>query len=234
MIKPYRIINAHELNTLTTKYANLIENWSTTYSLHPLTASLSLPPKAYSTHNMLTVYSDNTAVALIDKHYIAAINHILFSEDQACFNAASEELLLILLSELFNKQPIIIKESTTPNWFYPGSTSLILTLNSVQTQIKLVLNPEWIYEQLPQNTAEKKALNSLDEALGKQALTIKVELNPINLSVKQLTTMRVGDVISLDHPLTSPLKITQNKHLLAEAELGLSSHHKSILLKRSS
>lgn len=234
MIKPYRLINALELTTLTTQCANLIEDWSSTYSLHPLAANLTLPPKGYTALKMLSVCDENTTLALIDKDHIIAINHILFGEDQSCFNVTSEELLLILLSELFKKQSINIKESVSHNWFYPGSTCLILTLNAAQTQIKLVLNPEWVYEQLPQKRADKKTLSSLDGALGQQPLTIKVELNPINLSVKQLTTLQIGDVISLDHPLTTPLKITQNKQLLAEAELGLSSHHKSILLKRSS
>jgi flagellar motor switch/type III secretory pathway protein FliN len=100
-------------------------------------------------------------------------------------------------------------------------------------QITLVLNPDWVYEQLPKSNALKTVISPIDETLKRQKLTLNVELNPINLPVSQLVGLQVGDVIVLNHPLTTPIRVTKNKQVIAQAELGSSLNQKSILLRTS-
>lgn len=233
MMKPFRLINAHELETIRQQFTQIINDWNATYSLYPLTLSLESLPKNYVLLDGVMIYSALTPLALLDKAYVKSLNHCLFGEDAPCYDSTSEALLLILSDQLFKKQSCTLKEAPIPNWSYPGSTGLILTLKTQTHQITLTLNPDWVYEQLPKNKALKTALSPIDETLGEEKITLSVDLNPINLPVNQLTSLQVGDVIVLSHPLSTPIRVTKNKQMIAQAELGLSSNQKSILLRTS-
>lgn len=233
MMKPYRLINTLELETLTQHFTKVIDLWNSTYSLYPLTLSLSLPPKNYVILDKVMVYSALTPLALVDTQYIKPMNQLLFGEDAPCYSPTSEALFLVLLEQLFKKQPCCLRQSPLPNWCYPGSTCLILTLKAHTQQITLVLSPDWVYEQLPKSDALKTVLSPIDETLGREKVTFNIELNPINLPVSQLVSLQVGDVIELSHLLTAYVHVTKNKQVIAQGELGLSSNQKSIQLRTS-
>ncbi len=237
MIKPYRLINSFEMDQLNRHFSQVIQSWSHEYARTPLMMNLEAPADNYSINNGFHILAEQTPLAIIEEHYIGLFNQILFGENKPGFNSVSQELMLILLNQLFKVEHCFIEEGVvqpSPNWFYRGSTCLILTLSINQNNIAIILNPDWVYQCLSPNKTVKNNLCSLDEALAEQTLTLNLELLPLNISVKQLLNIQPGDVIVSDHPITTPLSLTRNNQVLAQAELGQSSHYKSILLKRSS
>lgn len=55
-----------------------------------------------------------------------------------------------------------------------------------------------------QSAVTPGALSSVTDALSPKALPVRIELNPVSLSLGQLQTLAVGDVITLDHRLDEP------------------------------
>ena len=56
-------------------------------------------------------------------------------------------------------------------------------------------------------TVRDAALLPLGQALGEQRLAVRVELQPVDLSLGQLQDLRLGDVVALDHALDQPLRV---------------------------
>jgi flagellar motor switch/type III secretory pathway protein FliN len=196
---------------------------------------LSLLPKEYPLQNALKLQDADRELALIEDNYLKVINKALFNRDQSCFHAASQKLVLRLLNALCKNEQGMLQSNMDeiPDWFYAGSTSLLLKLSSAQSHFNVILSPNWVYQQLPQQTVPA-SLDSLDEAVAQQQVKLNLELLPSKLSVKNLATMQVGDILTTNHPLNTPLNLTRNNELLAHADLGHSAQHKSIILKRSS
>ncbi|MCL9682640.1 FliM/FliN family flagellar motor C-terminal domain-containing protein [Legionella maioricensis] len=236
MIKPYRLINSFEMGQLNQHFTQVIRSWSNEYARTPLIMNLAPPPDNYSINNGLHILTEKDPLAIIEKHYIGIFNQILFGENEPCFNSVSQELMYILLYQLFKVEHCVIEEvvQPSPNWFYRGSTCLILTLSINQNNVTIILNPDWVYQCLSPNETLKNNLCPLDEALAEQTLALNLELLPLNISIKQLLNIQAGDVIVTEHPITTPLRLTRNNQVLAQTELGQSSHYKSILLKRFS
>lgn len=234
MIKPYRLINSFELQQLNKHYSELIDSWTTEYCVHEMTVDLKIPPKNTLIEDVLIILSNNKPLAFIDKHYLSCINYSLFGEDHKDFNPCSSDIFSILINKLFGTEQMSIEEAAhpIPNWLYPGSTCLALTLTCNEQHVKLVLNPEWVYQQLPSLTSQKSVLNSFDKALETRTLRLNIELNPINISLNHLITLQVGDVLSTDHLIGDPVQVKQANQLIAHAELGQFSSQKSISLKR--
>lgn len=237
MIKPFRLINTLELNTLTSHFSPVLQHWSDEYAMASCTLQLTLPPENYSPANIVHIRSGDGALAMIEAHYSEVMNHILFGEHKSCFNSVSQELLLILLNDLFKVDNCIVEDNihkSPPNWFYKGSTCLLLTLSTEQNGVTIIINPDWVYQTFPLGKSVSTNFSSLDEALGDQLLNINLELLPFHLPINQLINIQVGDVIATDHSLATPLRVMQENQVLAHAELGQSAHYKSILLKRFS
>jgi flagellar motor switch/type III secretory pathway protein FliN len=236
MMKPYRLINATEIQELHQHFSEVLEQWNEEYSVVPFRLELKAIPKNFSTTNTLMIQEYDNDLGLIDDHYLSTINHALFAEDKPCFNTASQKLLLRLLNSFFKTEECHEAQSIqeAPDWFYAGSTCLLLTLSCGQEYLTLILSPHWVYQQLPEPHVVKNQLDSLSDALAEHKVNLYLELTPSPLSVKNLAGIQVGDVLSTNHLLTAPLKLTRGKELIAHAELGHSSHHKSIVIKRSS
>lgn len=236
MIKPYRLINSDELLEIAQFFEGELNGWNSTYSLIPLTMALTLPPKNYLTNEGFIINDKVELLASVDKNYIQVMNQVLFGVDKSCFNAASQELFLTLINQLFkiNQCSLHNAPSTTQDWFYRGSTSLLLTLSSNTNQMIIALSPAWVYRKLNRPYSIRNKPVSLDEAVAEQKLSLNIELYPVTLPLNQLVTLSPGDVIATDHPITSPCRLTQAEQLIAHAELGKSSPYKSIVLKRSS
>ena len=255
MMKPYRLINSQEMEELNQHFTQVIHDWNDEYALTPFDVYLAAPTKEYEVSQVLNIIANNQTVAIIEHHYLDLLNQILFGDNKPCFNSVSQELMLILLRKLFKLEQCSINEATAPipNWFYKGSTCLLLTLKITPqlsplqdieplttkeeltlNKLTIILNPEWVYQSLAPNKTIKNNLDSLDEAIADRELTLNLELRPLSLPINQLINIQIGDVIATDHPITTALRLTQNEQLIAEAQLGQSSLHKSIVLKRSS
>jgi flagellar motor switch/type III secretory pathway protein FliN len=246
MMRPYRLINFQEMNELKQHFSQVLQDWNHAYALTPFVCHLATLPKDYEVPQSLNIIADKQSLALIGEHYLALTNQILFGENKPCFNTASQELIRVLLSNLLKREQGTLNETKlpTPDWFYKGSTSLLLTLNnstspntgekSALNTITIILSPDWVYQSLPPNKLRENSCASLDEALADRVLNLNLELDPLRLPINQLLNIQIGDVIATDHPIKSALRLTQNEQLIAEAELGKSAFHKSIVLKRSS
>lgn len=98
----------------------------------------------------------------------------------------------------------------------------------------MILSPEWVYQQLVKNKLTHGHLGSLDKALEKHTLNVELTLAPITLSLKQLLAIQIGDVLTTDHSIHTPLSLVREKQILAKADLGQTTTYKSIFLERSS
>ncbi len=235
MIKPFRLISSSEMTELNTHFAQVINDWNQEYTMIPILINLEKPPHDYVLHDGFTIISEDNQLAVVEEHYLDVFNYILFGENNSCFNAISRELLLILLNRLLKTDECCITETQplTPNWFYRGSTCLFLTLSTNQNAVRIILSPEWVYQNLSPYQTIKHSLCSLDDVLAEETVNLDVTLLPVNLPIEQLLTIQVGDVLVTDHLLSDSLRVTHNDQVLALADLGQSTQQKSILLKRS-
>lgn len=235
MIKPFRLINSVELKMLEQHFSLLLLDWNKQYSLMPLTLKRVLPAKEYCSPQLKCVV-DHDPLALIDEHYLTLVNQALFGENSSCFNPASQELFCTLLNQFFKVNQCSIHHCSNeiPDWFYPGSTCLLLIISCNNTDFTLVLNPTWVYQNLPQKKRQGKMAHTFDEALSEQKINLNLELTPFSLPLQQLINLEVGDVLVTDHPITTSVRLMHKEKLLAQAELGQSLPCKSIVLKRSS
>lgn len=229
-MKPYRLINASEMQELHQHFSQVLQQWNDEYCVSPLSLHCVTTSKNYHAINAAMIPD----LALVEGDYLSVINQALFGNDKPCFNLASQKLWITLLNNLFKTEQCDLPQSIqeNPRWFYAGSTSLSLTLCCNENNFTLILNPDWVYQQLPESKVMQSELHSLNDALAEQTVSLCLELVPSTLSVKNITDIQVGDVLSTNHPLTSTLRVTRGNQLFAQAELGQSSQHKSILLKR--
>ncbi|MBL7479145.1 FliM/FliN family flagellar motor C-terminal domain-containing protein [Legionella bononiensis] len=236
MIKPYRLINAFELQELSRQCLRALESWNSLYTLHPVTMDLHVPPKEYSPGEGYSIKENESTLACIETHYLTVLNQALFGKDTPCFNSVSQELFTVFIHQLLKVNECAIDSETcsTHGWFYRGSTSLLLRISCCTTEFTIILHPNWVYQNLPQPNNKGTQTVSLDEALADQRLALNLELYPLTLPLHQLITLSVGDVIATDHPISASMSLTQNHQLVARADLGQSDHFKSIILKGSS
>ena len=81
--------------------------------------------------------------------------------------------------------------------------------------------------------AEPVELNALRESVAEQMVSIRAELTQVELSVGNLSTLKVGDVVDLAVPLNHNARLLANKdQLVAKGEIGLSSSKIAIRVKR--
>ncbi|MDP3270190.1 MAG: FliM/FliN family flagellar motor C-terminal domain-containing protein, partial [Legionella sp.] len=174
-------------------------------------------------------------LASMENNYLAALNQILFGDQDDHFNECSQHIFNQLLVEIFQTKECSIKQSAPAScdWIYPGSTSLLLGLKTNQTAIELLLHYQFVYALLPAiKSTRASPLNSLDNALENQNVTCQVILNPIKLLMSQLLNLHPGDVITTDHHHNSPLRL-RHKEDFAAVELRETEHQKSIIIKES-
>ncbi|WP_133135601.1 FliM/FliN family flagellar motor C-terminal domain-containing protein [Legionella rowbothamii] len=235
-MKPYRLINVVELHQLTQQFKQKLDAWNEEYCCTPIDLHLAMTPKNYHVEQASMLQGHNGVLGCLEGGYLNVLNHALFGSKQSSFDAASKDLLLKLLNKFFQLEECMLQayQGENPDWFYAGSTSVLLTFTCEQSNFTLIVNPDWVYQQLPASQRKAPPLSSLDEALAEQNIHLALELSSSNLSIKSLVGLQVGDVLSTKHPITEPLKVTRGKELFAEAELGQSASHKSIVLKRKS
>jgi flagellar motor switch/type III secretory pathway protein FliN len=184
----------------------------------------------------LMINTTQQTLGFVGTDYLELMNIAVFGKHAPCFNSASEALFKLFLHAMFQVEVCSLSPSDASAfpWFYPGSCGLILKLSCAEKECILGINPDWVYQNLPLNPANKSTLSSLDDALAEQSLSLEVHLDAVHLPLKQLLSIQVGDVITSDHPLSQPLVLCQQEKIIAHAELGQVKQHKSIVLKRLS
>lgn len=233
MTRPYRIINSLELAQLQQLFNQRITQWSTEYSINPLAISLMHPSKTHVQDTGLYLHTNQHSVAIVTTDYLDSLAHWLFGSNQPDYHNTTASLASLLFNQLFELDYSQIRSvDESPDWFYPGSTCLLLVISDGITQCTCTLAPYVVYELLPTHQHINN-LGSLDEALSSQTVALNIELTPLKVPIEQLLSLSPGDVLTTNHPLTAPLKLMQSTHLLSEAELGQSSNYKSIILKGS-
>lgn len=236
-MKPYRLINASELQQLTQQFTQILDAWNDEYCCIPLHLTLKTTSGNYPFAPEAMIYEGNTAVAGLEGNYASGCTLALFGVDKPCFYPASQELFLVILKQLLHFEECQIQTEThqpTVDWFYIGSPSLRLIINGEGIDFSLTLSPDWVHQHLPTTRLTATPLIAVDEALEEQSIRLAVELVSSSLSVKDLACMQVGDIFSTPHALGESLRLSYGKELVAQAELGQSAEHKSIVLKRTS
>jgi len=233
-MKPYRLINTSEMQLLSRHFTKAIQQWNDEYSVVPLNLQLTVPAKTYTITDRVMIHANNQLLATITGDHLSTLNQALFQQNKPCFNATSQKLIVLLVNKLLKTEGCTIakKMAQPPQWCYAGSTCLILTIGLDKNTFTVILSPDWVYQQLPKTRQDTKQLHCFEDALADQRITLNLELIPSTFSVLSLAKIQAGDVITSDHLMTTPLNLMQGNQIIAQAELGQSLQHKSIILKR--
>lgn len=213
--KPYRLINALELQSLQQDFDNTLQHWNKEHALFPLSCRLDLGPTKPS--------------QIINSHDISTIKHSLFGDESTCFDAIAEDLFTTLLNQLFGTQP----KAPVDDWFYPGSPALTLTLSCSDKTMQLYIDPQWVLNALPSHTYRKPSATPLQDALATQQIKLHVELTSLPLSLSEILRLQVGDVIKTDHPITEPAQLVQHDLPICSVDIGKFNSYKSIQIMRT-
>lgn len=239
-LKPFRLINCTELNTLKQRLNKNLQQWNEQYARFPLTCELSstaMPIDQFMFTSLLRS-EQQQPIALLLQHDISVISHSLFGNSDPCLYDISETLLLNLISTLLETSPLQLQKTiplTTDNeWFYNGSPSLLLTLHCDQHILHLALHHQWVLNTIPLAQTSTKPICPLNDALAEQVLQLNVVLDPLTLKLADVIRLCVGDVIKTDHPVTTPLKLSHYNKTICDVHLGEVNLNKSIQLMRSS
>lgn len=238
LFKPYRLINADEVQTLQRRFNTAIVHWNETYSTKciqvQLTPTTANPIK--EDEELFLLHHHNQSIALLENHYVSFITSALFDEQSISFNDAGHAVFMILIDDLFSLESVQKISNTTciNDWFYPGSPGLTLTLTHNQHRLNLYLDPDWIINQLPKPQKSMQALSPLKQALSAQVIHLDVQFESLYLSISQLLTLQIGDLIQTDHVLSAPLHLNHQQHSLFQVNAGQVQENKSIQLLRTS
>ncbi len=121
----------------------------------------------------------------------------------------------------------------TSEWFYSGSPSLAMNLNSGSHLMTLYLHPQWMMKKIARPMRSLKPKVHLEEALSNQRLQCQVDLTPLSLKLNDVINLRVGDVIKTDHKLTDSLLLKHKQQAICPVELGETNLFKSIQIASS-
>ena len=236
MIRPYRLINASEMQLLNQHFSQVIQQWCDKYALNPLSFELKAPNDQEHFNNNISITSteNNTVMGLIEENYLDVVHYILFGEIQdASFNTINQDLFLLLLEKTFKVKACTMDQQPENShlWFYKGSTCLLLILSSGEYKLRVLLDPEWVYQFLSTKENVKNKLDSLEDALANEVLDLNVVLLPLNLPLSHLLGIQAGDVLTTDHPIFTPLKFVHKEQIIAEGRLGQTESHKSLSLE---
>lgn len=234
-MKPYRLINSSELKKLAEHISALVSQWNHEYCLHDFEVQLS-KPNAENESALVLIQDDlEQPLALLEATYLEAVQHALFGAQDPSLDEVSTLIFSRLMETLFNAQHSLIAHHNEEahKWLYPGTTALMLQLQSQERTVSILLHPDWVYKELPLQKSHANTLCSLDDALAKESVTLDLQLSPMTLPMGQLLQLQIGDVIKSDHPITSPFHLMQEQERVALAQLGQAASHKSIILKES-
>lgn len=234
-VKPYRLINDHELTQFQRQFTKIMDTWNQCHALFALSCKVEkTPPSENLSARFLYTSDQNQSIALLKQPDLSAISHSLFGEISDCFNTISHKYFMTLLEQLFDvkslqKQPINGLHDMN-EWHYPGATSLTMTLRGGNHLITIYIHPQWVLNHLPPREKIQQPLGDLEKALASESMHWQVELNTITLPLDDLLQLTIGDVIKTDHAITMPLHLKQQQQTLCHVDIGQANSYKSIQL----
>lgn len=235
-MKAFRLINRSELQSIKNQFLRILDDWNLEYCLFPISLELRQLPANEPQLSSMLIDSIDKPIVQIEASYCSFFNFALFGVDKDCFNSVSDELFKTFLSQMLNLEICSLNHSVGKkhNWSYPGSCSLMASLHCSELTLHLIFSPEWVIKQLPTIRSKQDNLTILEDVLDEQSCTLTAELDPLTISLKQLLAVRKGDVITLEHSILKPLRLTQKDQLFSYADLGRTSSNKSIILRKPS
>ncbi len=223
--KPFRLINASELDYFQQKFKQILANWNQLYAGKPLSMEISrlINKPTESNENSdkkLLLLSNKKPLALLEKSYLTLVKESLFADQSLCFDKASAEILRFLLKELLAVETLEeVDDRTNPsNWFYSGSPCLLVKFGCINKSFNLYLHPDWVLNCLPKQKMSLPALAKLDEALASKELALTLELQTQKINLSKLLSLQVGDVIKTTHLISNPLIIRHQQQSVFEVE----------------
>lgn len=239
-LKPFRLINIRELKELEQSFAKKIQLWNEQYALFALAGSLSACPTSNEWGmGYVFVTKEEQPIALLVQQDLAVLKQSLFGDTSDCFNSIAEMQLGLVLQQVIGIESLQKKPLNGANnwvreeWFYTGSPTLALSLKVKEQALTVYLHPKWVLQALPRSAGIKPSKIDLEEALSPQLLEWQVELTPMRLQVKNMLSLRVGDVIKTDHLLSTPLLLKHQQQTVCHGEIGKTNHYKSIKITSS-
>ena len=130
-IKPYRLINAIELNHLQQLVDENLARWNDEYALNPLSGKLK-KSQLPQIEPCIIVKDNYHHYALMPHDHLSIIKHSIIGHLDDCFNGVAEIVLLTLLTQLLATKSLSFQKNPNiqiQDWFYIGSPSLTLTLS---------------------------------------------------------------------------------------------------------
>jgi len=223
-MKPFRFLNKQSAEYIRQKMLPGFQAWHTQYACKELTFSLE---KSAEDLELTPLESIHPAVQA-EKNWYGIFSLCLFGEDDRAFYTASEKIASILFTHLGMQKFTALP---TKDWFYTGSSCLVMHLYCDNKSVNWYLHPDWVYDQLSEKSVGAP-LVSLEKALHQETITLEARLQPFALSLHTLLDMETGDLLQTDHDLSQPLQLTWHSRILAEASLAESTTQPSILIER--
>lgn len=233
-LKPYRLVNARELSALQQRFAEKINIWNDQYALLPFYCQLSSQCKPADEERWFLFSTEkDVPIALLPESGLTSLKYCLFGELSDCFNAVSQSMLILFvrqLLELPDLQQSSLSAISYDEWFYKGSPSVAVSLSP---GMNLYLHPRWVLSLFPMKACVTELTSDLHQALANEQLPCQVELIPVNLQLKDVIRLQVGDVIKTEHSINQPLLLKNHHQRLCDVEISKLNHYKSIQIKSS-
>ncbi|KTC68312.1 Surface presentation of antigens (SPOA) [Legionella birminghamensis] len=226
--KPYRLINASQIQTLTHYFKTAFDSWSALYTLS--SGTFHLLKAGIPAETGLGIYNSKAQLfAFCQRDICQRLQKLVFGHNCCCFQKASEQLLFELMSGLFQDKNISVQEEhlETKEWFYTGSPCLELRLAFEQAEISIYCHPHWVTEQLPLNSSAV-SLSPIENSLQSEQLELEVRLSPFIMNFSDLQALKPGDVIRTDHSQQKALQLTHQQTILCSVHPGQNQTYKSI------
>ncbi len=235
-VKPYRLINRSELAELERFFLEKLLSWNEHHALFALSCELLHPEEFEHFTTPYTLFTEqHQPIALVINPNLSMMAHCLFGDLSDCFQSICERVWIDLLSHLLGAQSLQQQDSgPIDTWFYKGSAALALTLRCANQLQTLFLHPQWVLNALPLYERTDKPIDSLDDALASTRLPLQIELSPVLLRLADITSLRVGDVIKTDHPITAALSLKHHQQIISSVHVGETNSIKSIQITRTS
>ena len=228
--KPFRLLTNKEINYFTHMIRRKIDEFNQDYSIKNLHISCNLT--TIPVDDLLLVKNNETFLALVEKNHLSLLKQSVFGDNSSCFNPICETIFIQLMADFFNLNAIDLVPNNTcrKEWFYKGAPTIHLSLCNETEQLSLYLHPNWVLAQLPPSLAPSKRLTKINDALANEKVLLSIKLEPLRLSLANLSGLRRGMVIKTDQLLSNPLFLNYKKIKLCQVELGKLHENRSIRL----
>lgn len=222
----YRLYSAQELSTLQEKLASLFKHWLTAWALHqPEAVTLTLTPHAEACGDWL-VDETGKLVAFKTAGLTAFFSKLCFNHKWQ--NPTALAMAILAQAQQAMWQDLLLdhgpqgKADQLPAAFGPkGRVLLVLSVGNEAIELMLsVAKAVALLGAVPVAEADLMPLRLSQLPLIGQ-VPLCVGFQPTAMPLGELSSMRVGDVLTLDHVVTDPLVIRDSHgQTIGLAEMG--------------